>query len=311
MYNFKKMILAVIILTFVLGSRLPCWAGGESTSYQYAFERPGVLDLSGNVFRARPAPKGYISVKPIPISPAHAKQILDSPELTREAPEIISSLGDSTRNDEKKRVFSQRKFVNRKGRLLIIKPKLAPSVSFKDWHIAESKEGDGDAETFYYMGTVGAAGFHRVEVQYGHDGPGSFFVSPKTGEMVYAHNSADTVVLSPDGKHMVVASDGLNSPFGLSVVSLSESTSSLELYCLSRSFSYDENMSPKFKGWHKDGTGFDLVLTGPHKENTPEQKPLIPICFNLKNDGWHMSPLNTSDLDNFVGLSCFQSPKSF
>src|SRR5262249_57595272 len=72
-------------------------------------------------------------------------------------------------------------------------------IVFTDWSVAPRRTREGDAETFIYAGTLAGSHYHRVEVRYGHDSPGSLLVNPASGKTAYVHNGGNGVAAPPNG----------------------------------------------------------------------------------------------------------------
>lgn len=140
-------------------------------------------------------------------------------------------------------------------RLVIAAGAGAPAI-FADWALAETKSAEGDQETHWYLGRMTGNGYHRVEVQFGHDAPGNFLINPKSGKMAFVHNAADLVAHTTDGKYLFTFNT-LNPPLSLRVARLDESGPKLVLTCNAKA--EDEKTSAEFKGW-RGAAAFDLVV---------------------------------------------------
>lgn len=140
-------------------------------------------------------------------------------------------------------------------RLVVAAGAGAPAV-FIDWAQAETKSADGDQETHWYLGRMSGNGYHRVEVQFGHDAPGNFLINPKSGKIAFVHNAADIVAAAPDGRHLFTFNT-LNPPLSLRVARFDDSGPKLVLTCGARAD--DEKTSAEFKGW-RNTSAFDLVV---------------------------------------------------
>src|SRR4029079_5405206 len=123
--------------------------------------------------------------------------------------------------------------VRREQRRLVIKPAAAPVVTYIDWAEPTTKNADGDSETHWSLGTLSGSGFHQVEVQFGHDAPGSFLINPENGKTAFVHSGSDIVALSPDKSRLVTFNPD-NPPLTLRVAVLDESGPRIELECTAR-----------------------------------------------------------------------------
>ncbi|MGO9137259.1 MAG: hypothetical protein ACLQBC_06270 [Syntrophales bacterium] len=239
-----------------------------------------------------------------------AESIMRAPENGWQGSDIIKYRGKNyTHEDEKKLISAEKKAVSRSDNILVIRPVSAPAITFKDWFLSGDAKREDDQETFFYMGKIGSAGYHRVEVNYMHDSPGSFFINAKNGKTVYAHNGDDTVSLSPNGNRLLVFNKGYNPPFGLVVANIASSDPIVELHCRCRYNQKSAVVIPVYKGWHPSAgyIGFDMVLTLQQKlSETKITYQAIPITFSLQSDGWHISSPNINDVDQVAGLSCVQ-----
>jgi hypothetical protein len=163
---------------------------------------------------------------------------------------------------------------------------------------------DDDSQNFIYLGKISSNGFYRVEARYMHDSVGSFFISPKNGRILYAHNGSDKVAISHNGKRMAVLNDGLNYEFRLAMANMDIDNPAIELHCSTPHMIESGKITPVFKGWYDNG--FDLILTVQQDSSFVT----LPIRFNVKSDGWHISTPNMLDLDKSVQLSCYQKAGS-
>jgi len=223
------------------------------------FDSPGVLDLaerSTRVAAAHPVPV-------VALEGATAKAILAAAELDERARTIAFSEdvfhcpAESTacaHDHERQLLAAAADMVKRDGKRLVIKPTGAVPLVFVDWTQPTTPTGDGDSETHWYLGRLSGSGYQRVEVQFGHDAPGSFLVDPQSGKAAFVHNGSDVVALAPDGTRLLTFNAD-NSPFSLRVAALESGGARLELQCAAAS----DTSTAQFKGWQDAGT-FDLVL---------------------------------------------------
>jgi hypothetical protein len=299
MHYFVRVLIAVFI-TLVLGTNAQC-----RDKQTMSFDSPGVLNLS-RYLQHNPV----VKTSPAIMDTFHvgfgvSELIMRAREYSWDGPAIMKYSKNYTREDEKKLISHETKAVRRSGNILVIQPEAAPAITFKDWFLSGEGKGDDDQETFFYMGKIGSAGYHRIEVRYMHDSPSSFLINPKNGKTIYVDNGGDTVAISPNGDRLLVFNDGYNPPFGLVVANITASPI-VELHCRCRYNPKSTVIIPVFKGWHRGKyIGFDMVLT--LQQQTPKiTYQAIPIQFSLEGDGWHISSTNIGDVDQVIGLSCGQ-----
>jgi hypothetical protein len=259
---------------------------------------PGVLNLS-RYLRHNPV----VKTSPVIMDTFHfgfgvSGLIMRAPEYSWDSPEIIKYSKNYTHEDEKKLISAEKKAVSRSDDVLVIRPESAPAITFKYWFLSGEGKREDDQETFFYMGKIGSAGYHRVEVRYMHDSPSSFLINAKNGKTIYVHNGGDTVAISPNGNRLLVFNHGHNPTFVLVVADISSSDPIVELHCRCRFNPKSTVIIPVFKGWHPIAgyIGFDMVLTL-QQQNPQITYQAIPIQFSLEGDGWHISSTNIGDVD--------------
>jgi hypothetical protein len=148
-----------------------------------------------------------------------------------------------------------------------------------------------------YLGRLAGNGYHRIEVQFGHDAPGSFLVNPGNGKVAFVHNGGDIAVPAPDGMHMLTF-NSMNPPLSVRVVALDASGPRLALTCTVKP---DSPATAQFKGWH-DASAFDLALLpgGTRGEEI--------IALRLRHDaqGWHVASIDPGRIA-MIAFACRQS----
>lgn len=300
-------ITATAILAVILVMAAPC--GAEE---RMSFDSPGVLNLSGYLRDGKLPFQNHVPVKTDPLALDTARQILRAPQIGRNDPKVVGISDMYAPKSEPARIEADKIAVSRDGQMLSVKAESGPPVVFKDWSVPAGDRTEGDARHFMYAGKTIHNGFYRVEALYAHDSPGTFFVNPKNGRTVYAHNGTDMVAPSPDGRRMIVLNDGLNPPFGFVVANLGPDAPAVELLCRCTGASQSGQIAPFFKGWHMSFyPGFDLVLVVEHKASKKETAFIAaPLRVTLQSDGWRLSALNIADLERLTGLRCYQKPAS-
>jgi hypothetical protein len=290
------------ILLLALSVALPCSASGPQG---VRFNSVGVLDL------AQQARSLNASAVPVtPLDAGAARQILAAPALDQEHATLPFSdylFGCAAESKtcvpqhEQQLITTSSGIVLREKKRLVIKPADAPAVVFVDWLEPTTKTADGDSETHWYLGTLAGSGLHQVEVQFGHDAPGSFLINPKNGKTAFVHSGSDIVALSPDGLRLVTFNAD-NSPLTLRVAVLDAAGPRLELECTAGN---DDRSTAQFKGWHGIAA-FDLVLaTG------SQGKAASPLATTFKRaaDGWQMAASDAA-LASRLGFACRTAPIS-
>lgn len=162
------------------------------------FDSPGVLDLST---RELPSTATARRIAPTTALPAAAgAEIAAAPALGEEEP-LLPFVGVAARCQdlldacvrryEAASIGREAAEVSRNGKRLTIKPQTSTPVAFADWNLPASAKADGDGTKHVYAGRLDNSRYHRVEVQFDHDAPGSFLVNPGNGKTAFVHNGAD------------------------------------------------------------------------------------------------------------------------
>jgi hypothetical protein len=226
------------------------------------FDSSGVLDLASRLLKldaGKPLTFGTLSA-------AETSAITAAASITEETPLQLAFSEDQfgckqgaqpcMKEHEAKLIAQADGAVKRLDKRLVVAAGAGAPAIFSDWTQAETKTADGDQETHWYLGGMTGNGYHRVEVQFGHDAPGNFLINPKSGKMAFVHNAADIVAHTADGKYLFEFNT-LNPPLNLRVAQLDDAGPKLVLLCGARAD--DEKTSAEFKGW-RDESAFDLVV---------------------------------------------------
>jgi hypothetical protein len=233
------------------------------------FDSPGVLDLAERSQKVLGA-----AISTGVLAPSEAEKILVAPAISEEQPSLLFSddvfackqpSRACSLEHERKLIAAASNAVKRDDKRLTIAPASGAPGVFIDWKIPESTTADGDEETHWYLGSLPGSGYHRIEVQFGHDAPGNFLVNPANGKMAFVHNGSDVVAPAPDGLHLLTFNT-LNPPLSVRVAALDALGPSLELQCAVDKD--NDRISAQFKGWH-DAHSFDLVLQIPAMHSGP------------------------------------------
>ena len=255
-----------------------CLAGSQGVR----FNSPGVIDLARHEALAHGK-----ALPPTELAASAAHQILAAPAWDQDKATLPFSdyafgcAADSktcVAEHEQKLISASAGSAQRIKQRLSIKAADAPALVFVDWIEPTTKTADGDEEKHWYLGTLPKNGYHQVEVQFGHDAPGSFLINPRSGKAAFVHSGSDIAAVSPDGAHLVTFNAD-NPPLTLRVAALDASGPRVELECVARD---DDRATAQFKGWHDDGS-FDFVLMRAG-EPTPARISHIASTWSLAVD---------------------------
>jgi hypothetical protein len=267
------------------------------------FDSPGVLDLAERTQEIA----GGSAVPVVPLPEADANAIIAAPSLGEEHPSLRFSDEEyacsppsrkCSRAHERALIEASGGAARRDGSHLVILSSAGAAADFVDWSMATTKSADGDEATHAYLGRLGGSGYHRVEVQFGHDAPGNFLVNPENGKIAFVHNGSDVVVPAPDGLRLV-AFNAMNPPLSLRVAVLDATGPRLALTC---TVNRDSAATAQFKGWH-DAHGFDLALlaAGAGGEES------VPLRISHDARGWSVAASDFRRV-SASGFSCSQTP---
>src|SRR5262252_4528004 len=264
----------------------------------YQFAAPGVTNLSRReVSRpaepARDVPREWLDAEA-------ADEIRRRTDCGADGPwqlAILDSDDRQARAVEPQRLASARHSVRRAGTRLVITPAQGKPIVFTDWSVATTRTREGDAETFIYAGTLVGSHYHRVEVRYGHDAPGSFLVHPTTGKTAYAHNGGNVVAATPNGLRLA-AFETLNAPYPLVVAALDAHGPAVELRC--RGDAGATRVTGAFCGW-RDNTAFEVQFTS---ERGPSSVSVAAVARLTRLDDGHWRLFVSDDADTAVCMQC-------
>lgn len=291
-----------LVLAISLGVSCAGIAHAKGTPHAgLRFDSPGVLDLAERTQTIKDGREGSAAS----LGTADAKKILTAPTLDETPP----ALGFSDEEfgckppsracslmHERALMRATGTAVKRDGNHLKIAPTSGSPAVFVDWIMATTKSAEGDQTTHTYLGRLPGSGYHRVEVQFGHDAPGDFLINPATGATAFVHNGSDIVTPAPDGMHLLTF-NALNPPFSLRVATLDAAGPRLALTCTVKA---DSPATVQFKGWH-DTSSFDLALlpAGAIGEEI--------IALRLRQDaqGWHVASLDPERIAT-IAFACRQ-----
>lgn len=277
----------------------PAFAAEDTLS----FDSKRVLDLSGALAQGA---KRKLVARPVDIDSANPQTgsvapVLDRPEVRRGDPDVLTVVAG--KSGEAQRIKARRGAVSRKGPLLTIGSRVGEPFRFRDWAQAATKDADGDEESFVYAGMLKGAGYHKVDVHFGHDSPGTFLVHPRSGKLLFVHAEDDLASLSRERNRLFVMSNGLNPPFGFLVAALRKDGPAVGLHCLAEK---EGRVVPSFRGWHASpAVGFDLVLVI-RQAGDAEAYEALPMRFLYLNNEWRALVPDAERLLQATGLNCWQ-----
>jgi len=224
------------------------------------FDDPRVLDLASWTLKFD-AGKALAFGK---LDAATALAIMKAPAISEETPLQLPFSEDQfdckddaacMKAHEAKLIAQADGSVRRIDKRLVIAGAGQP-VILADWVQPQAPNAEGEHETHWYLGRMAGNGYHRVEVQFGHDAPGDFLINSKNGKVAFVHNGADIVRLSADGKY-VFTFNTLNPPLTLRVARLDDSGPALVLMCQARA--RDDKTSGEFRDW-SSANAFDFIV---------------------------------------------------
>lgn len=265
------------------------------------FDSPEVLDLSS---RLDSSDQGS-TVPVLPLAGEEGERIRAAPVVDEEHGSLPFSddlfgckapAANCARAGERRLIDASGGAVQRSGQRLTITTAAGKTVEFVDWNKPASRSADGDSEAHRYLGRLPGSGYLRVEVQFGHDAPGSFLLNPATGKTAFVHNGGDVVALAPDGGSIVVFNT-LNPPLVLQLGVLDDTGPHLGLRCTAGA----DAGSWQFKGWHA-AHAFDLALQP--KGAKPDETLVLRVA--RKADAWQVMTPDPDRLVRGAGFSCRQ-----
>jgi hypothetical protein len=268
------------------------------------FNSPGVLDLAE---RTQQVARAAVAVTAL--APAETEKILAAPTLSEGQPSLSFSddvygctkpSRDCSLAHERKLIQASADAVKRDDKRLTIAAASAAPAIFLDWKMPTTRTADGDEETHWYLGSMPGNGYHRVEVQFGHDAPGSFLINPASGKVAFVHNGSDVVAPAPDGKYLLTF-NSLNPPLSIRVAALDATGPRLALQC--EVGKDNERVQGQFKGWHDAGS-FDLALQIPAAHS--ELVQAIVVRATQRGGGWSIA-VSEPDRLAAIGFVCHGS----
>lgn len=261
-------------------------------------------------------PSKEIAKRRIILQKMKSTQDIDKVLVQLSGKEIIESGAEL--KAEKALIADQNGTVNRSGRILTITRELAPPFIFENFSDREVRDHDGDSQDYVYTGMLDRTGYHMIEVIYMHDSPGTYFVNPKTGSMLYAHTGDHTLYLPSSNDRILVINNSLTPPFGLVVANIAGKEVSIELHCISHLSSnpemrahfegWDNKLSSEFEGWRKKPeVGFELTVNLPKRAGSVKQKKeSIAMQFIRSSGQWRIFVPDNLESSLSSRLSCWQ-----
>ena len=281
---------------------LPAWPGLAADDY-LSFDSKRVMDLSGALsdrgrlkFATRP-----VNIDSVTRQTGSVAPVLEKAEVRRGDPGVM--FAGASKMGEARRMAGRRGSVSRNGKILTIASRAGGPFRFRDWAKPATGEVEGDEESFIYAGMLRGVGYHKVDVHFGHDSPGSFLAHPRSGKVLFVHTEDDLATLSQDRRHLLVLNNGLNPPFGLVLAALRKNGPAVQLHCLTEGA---QRVIPSFRGWHASpAVGFDLVLVV-RQPVEAESYEAMPMRFIYLNNEWRALVLDAERLQQSTGLNCWQ-----
>lgn len=270
------------------------------------FDDPRVLDLAAwSLHLDHPKPVAFGK-----LDAADSASISSAAAITEETPLQLSFSDDAfgckadapacVKEHEAKLLAQADGTVKRLDKRLVLAGAGQPVV-FVDWQEQATRTAEGDEEKHFYLGRMRGNGYHRVEVQFGHDAPGNFLVNPKNGKVAFVHNAADIVAHTADGKFLSTF-NSMNPPFSLRVGQLDDAGPKLVLMCTAAAS--DDKTSASFKGWRNDST-FDLVVHVGGADAKQDGARDVALRVTHGADGWSAAASDPARLAA-AGVTCAQ-----
>lgn len=273
----------------------------RSLIVSYRNNNPQIIDFSRLLRTGKKLKRTYIPIERINNRTGGIELILERNPLKIGDPGILYPAGK--KDQEQALIRQNAQVVRRSGKDLIISTSTGSQIKFLDWSEPTTSVAEGDGESFIYAGVLRNSGFHKIDVNYEHDSPGSFLVDPSTDKILYVHGS-ELASISPNNQRLFIMNDGLNPPFGIIVFLLSDKGHGVELQCTGPRTGTPK-IIPFFKGWHiKSYVGFDVVLiVGSEKEG---QYEAMPIRFSYENSKWHVFMPDPERQTKLTDFFCWQ-----
>jgi hypothetical protein len=292
-------VIAVIALFALAGAPGIAQVERAAVERGLRFDSPRVLDLASP---AQHPVDGRNSVVIVQLPAAEAARILAAPAIAEDPPllrfsdDVYGCTKPSrpcSEMHEKALIVGAGASVRREGKRLTIAPRQGISATFVDRVEPATRNADGDAETHWYLGRLPGSGYERVEVQFGHDAPGSFLVNPRNGRIAFVHNGADLVAPSPDGR-LLLTWNSLNPPLTLRVAALDETGPRPVVSCAATESGV--RLTLVFKGW-RDASTFDIAVAA--------DQPTTRLAAEMTHRGprWILRASAMARLES-IGFSC-------
>ncbi len=293
---------AIALCAFAVGAL----HASDNPSKGLRFDSPGVLDLAE---RTQKLIGDAIPVSALAL--ADVEKIFAAPTLSEEQPSLLFSddvygcttpskgrpSKDCSLEHERQWIDAAGGAVKREGKRLSIAPEKGAPVVFVDWNMPETKTADGDEETHWYLGRLGGSGYYRVEVQFGHDAPGSFLINPRSGKTAFVHNGSDVAVPAPDGLHLVTFNTD-DPPLSIRVAALDATGPSIQIQC--DAGEDVGHVQAQLKGWH-DAHSLDLEIDVRAARSKLAHR--IALRLTQNSAGWSMATPNPAQLAA-IGFTC-------
>jgi len=264
------------------------------------FDSPQVLDLSAWSAKPVGAVVPVTALAASEVEQFHNAILADEQNQWLRFSDDVYACKESkacSQQQETRLIASENAGVQRRGKHLTITPAREATIVFSDWATPEMRSADGDEESHWYLGHLAGNGYHRVEVQFGHDSPGSFLINPASGKTAFVHNGSDVVESSPNGLYLVTFNAD-NLPLSIRVAVLDASGPGLELFCAASKA--DQSIAPAFGGW-RDAKTFDVTLESRGMDDKPKHR--AAMRFMRARTGWTIAASDKTLLES-IGFVC-------
>jgi hypothetical protein len=197
--------------------------------------------------------------------------------------------------------------VSRSGSVLKVLGSRDKSFAFRNWSVPPSSNGEGDGESFKYVGAMVDGRFHQVEVGYEHDSHGTFLIDTLSNSLLYIHTGSEIAEISRDGERLLVMTDSLNSPLSFAVLRLGKEHVRVELQCLAEFVRPDQVVASLYGWYPAPNVGFGVGILKKLKDtNIKPRFEATPLQMVKKLDGWHVSVPDPERFSEISGMECRQ-----
>ncbi|OHX12118.1 hypothetical protein BI347_00375 [Chromobacterium sphagni] len=252
-------------------------AGGALAAPITNFDSDPVIDLAGQL---RGQQHGARAIAVQTLDAAASAKILREVGDRRQ---LLDPMGIP--EDDKRMIAAHPELSQRQGKLLTVSTPAGQRLQFKSWKVAK---GDGDSSTFLYQGPLAGNALQRVDLQFGHDAPGSLLIDNRSGKVFFTYSTENMVAPSPDGSALLQLQSSPD--WRLQLVSLPQ-TEQASLFCSLK----DASAESTFKSWRGNSLGLQLEKGG--------QK--LALRFTRNGGDWQVASSQPALLAK-LGFRCSQ-----